>query len=271
MMALHALRVKLKQPLDACKALLPKLIALWNRMKGPIDDLSKVLAHTLGKFGPISPMCVIWNRGVSTMFYNSWRLYTLSVVMDKMQRYSNYEAFQKDRIDRCKSFEDFLRILFDTLELPASLTRTGMVAEEGTTAASSTRQTPLPKLHQRIKRIKWNDCADYLALRLNGDKEQHVPIAIEDASTSPSEKKKRLDKGKKKPQRNCKFCTYSCFNTRTTSSMKHNYFEGHPEKRSSKQCLTCGVALVRHLHHTRTVDMPRRHVLNYFTLCRSFQ
>jgi len=238
MMALHVLRVELQQPLDACKGLIPKLVSLWNRMKGPIDNLSKVLDHNLGKFGPISPMCVIWIRGVLTMFYNSWRLYALSVVMNKIEHYSNYEAFQKDRIAHGKPFQDFLKILFQTLELPASLTRMGMV--EGATDASF--KQPLPKLHKRIKQANWNDCADYVALRLNSDPKEHLPIAIEDAeSNSPSEKKKRLESGKKKSQCNCKFCTFSCF--KNGSSRKQNFFHSKPEKWSSKQCLTCCVPL----------------------------
>ena len=122
-------------------------------------------------------------------------MYALSVVVKKVEQYSNYEAFQNDRIANGKTFQDFLKILFETLELTASLTRTGMV--EDTTAASSTRT--LSKLHKRVKRVNWNDCDDFVVLRLSGDPNEHIPIEIEDfESKSPTAKQKETGERKEK-------------------------------------------------------------------------
>lgn len=60
MMCLMDLRAEMNVPLPACDGIIPKGVKCWNIGKGPIDDLSKVLAHNLGKFGPIGPMTVLW-------------------------------------------------------------------------------------------------------------------------------------------------------------------------------------------------------------------
>jgi hypothetical protein len=59
MMELFKLRQPIGVPLPDAINIVPKYISLWNTLKGAVDDLSKVVAHTLGQWGPISPVVVI--------------------------------------------------------------------------------------------------------------------------------------------------------------------------------------------------------------------
>jgi hypothetical protein len=69
-------------PLPDAINIVPKYILLWNTLKGAVDDLSKVLAHTLGRWGPISPVVVIWIRVWTTCLYKLWRLHALYKMQD---------------------------------------------------------------------------------------------------------------------------------------------------------------------------------------------
>jgi hypothetical protein len=64
--------------------LLPECRHSWNISKVPIDDLSKVLSHCLAKFGPISPLNVLWIQTFSTLLFYWWRSHCLAKSTDYM-------------------------------------------------------------------------------------------------------------------------------------------------------------------------------------------
>ena len=94
-MCLYALRMERISPLSSCTQIVPVFISLWNSMKGPIDDLRKVLSHNLGLLGPASPMVVTFICLFSIMLYNAWRLYSLKMVYDYLiESCPSYERYQ---------------------------------------------------------------------------------------------------------------------------------------------------------------------------------
>jgi hypothetical protein len=74
MMAVHDLRKKQGKPLPPSDGLIPRMVSMWNVGKGPIDDMSQVLATRLPSFGPINGICWIWIRTWTMMLFNAWRL-----------------------------------------------------------------------------------------------------------------------------------------------------------------------------------------------------
>ena len=240
MMALQKLRNEIRQPLGECKNMLPKVVSHWNHTKGPIDDLSKVLSHNIGKFGPISPMNVIWVRYVSTMLYNAWRLYALSAIAPRLNTFKSYEHFQRERIRIGGTFDSFLKALFDCIYLPATLSDGVSITSPSACNAQNVCSGLSPiNNNERVKRSLWNN-ESYVMLRLDGD-ENHVPIDIE----SHENKRQRTENGskKRKPTRACKFCSFTIRCEESNKFQKKNIFDKHVYKKSSKQCLKCNVAL----------------------------
>ena len=95
---LYALRMQQCSLLSPSSRIVPVLISLCNAMKVPIDNLSKVLSHNLGLFGPASPMVVIFIHVFSTMLYNAWRLYSLNMVYNYLiESCPSYKRYQHER------------------------------------------------------------------------------------------------------------------------------------------------------------------------------
>jgi hypothetical protein len=59
MMSLDALRKESGRPLLPSDGLKPLMVSMWNIGKGPIDDMSQVLATALPSFGPVNGICWI--------------------------------------------------------------------------------------------------------------------------------------------------------------------------------------------------------------------
>jgi hypothetical protein len=62
MMGLDELRKESGRPLLPSDGLKPLMVSMWHIDKGPIDDMSQVLATCLPSFGPINGMCWICLR-----------------------------------------------------------------------------------------------------------------------------------------------------------------------------------------------------------------
>ena len=227
-MALQKLLNEIRQPLGACKKLLPKVVSHWNHTKGPIDDLSKVLSHNIGKFGPISPMNVIWVRYVSMMLYNTWRLYALCTVAPHLNGFKSYEHYQRERIRIGGIYDSFLKNIFDSIYLPATISN-GIAI----TSPSARNVRPIcsgispTNLNERVKRSLWNN-ESYVTLRLDGD-ENHVPVDIE--SHASKKQKVEKDKKKRKPICACKFCSFTTWCDDTNKFQKKSIFDQHVYKK----------------------------------------
>jgi hypothetical protein len=81
MIALYNLRKEQGNPLLPSDGLVPIIVSMWNIGKGPIDDMSQVLASCLPSFGPINGMCWIWIRTWLMMIFNAWRLYEMKEIL----------------------------------------------------------------------------------------------------------------------------------------------------------------------------------------------
>lgn len=64
MMALYNLRLWIGKSLPPAQMLVPFYVALWNSLKGGVDDYSKSLAHCLEMGADFSAM-----RGLDTILY----------------------------------------------------------------------------------------------------------------------------------------------------------------------------------------------------------
>jgi predicted ferric reductase len=100
MMQLNKIVISTGKPLPQCNNLVPSVVALWNSLKGGIDDLSKTLSHNLGKWGTIAPTSLLIIRVFSSLMYNAWRLYSLAMVSEYLNsdKCKSYSRYQKERI-----------------------------------------------------------------------------------------------------------------------------------------------------------------------------
>ena len=156
MMRLLKLREEYKKPLPNAKHLMPTYITMWNTLKGPIDNLSKVLAHLLGVWGPISPMLVIIIRVWSTMNYNAWRLYTLGKNMEYLHGplATTWLKVMDARNVHGGTFEDFMMELITTMKLPPN---TGPVTPGRRVSESGPpQQLARPDQKQKRARAEYN-------------------------------------------------------------------------------------------------------------------
>ena len=123
MMALYNLLLRIGKPLPPAQMLVSFYVALWNSLKGSVDDYSKSLAHCLGKWGPISPLCVVWILFFTLLHYNGWRLF--GQVQSKDYVYSDrcdtFKKFQKAREQLGGPFKDYLMDVFDSIDLSLEL------------------------------------------------------------------------------------------------------------------------------------------------------
>jgi hypothetical protein len=123
MMSLYALRTEQGSPLQPSNGLIPRVVSSWNIGKGPIDDMSQVLASSLPSFGPIHGMCWIWIRTWMVMMYNAWRLNAMHASKHFVlsERCTTRKKLLAARAYHGKTFVAFLKTLYDTVEIPEIL------------------------------------------------------------------------------------------------------------------------------------------------------
>jgi hypothetical protein len=126
MMSLDALRKESGRPLLPSDGLKPLMVSTWNIGKGPIDDMSQVLATALPSFGPVNEICWIWIRCWMMMMFNAWRLNATHAAKEGLvsEQCDTRSKLLAARTYHGKTYKAFLKILYDTLELPEIL-RTG--------------------------------------------------------------------------------------------------------------------------------------------------
>jgi hypothetical protein len=119
-------------PLPKAKFILPKLVALWNRCKGPIDLYSQFLANVKARHPHLSPTGTIWLRMMMTCAYNAFMSYALNVSMWYLLSSPNCWSFRDYQVERKTNAGDFKTFLveladsmslFDIGEIPVSVGR----------------------------------------------------------------------------------------------------------------------------------------------------
>ena len=87
--------------------------------------MSKTLSHNLGKWGTIAPTSILVIRVFSSLLYNAWRLHSLSKVEEYLNsdKCKSYSRYQKERLRKGGTFENFLLEAFNKITLPENLKR----------------------------------------------------------------------------------------------------------------------------------------------------
>jgi hypothetical protein len=107
------------KPLPPPDGLIPRIVSMWNVGKGPIDDMSQVLATCLPTFGPINGTCWIWIRTWTMMLFNARRLNAISASSEIVlsDRCVTRKKFLAARTYHGKPFVEFLNTLYDSMEM----------------------------------------------------------------------------------------------------------------------------------------------------------
>ena len=66
------------RPLPPGRMLIPTIIAMWNRSKGPIDMFSWFMKNCQARHAQLSPLANIWLRLLMSRVYNAYQSYVLS-------------------------------------------------------------------------------------------------------------------------------------------------------------------------------------------------
>ena len=119
--AIRRLIVERGRPLPPCRFILPSMVAIWNRCKGPIDVFSRFLKNVHAHHSHLKPVANIWLRLIMSMIYNAYQSYILSRSIDFLksedcQSYNMYQSFKR----RIGSFAKFCSTLANDLSLEVS-------------------------------------------------------------------------------------------------------------------------------------------------------
>jgi hypothetical protein len=116
MMCLWRLRLETGRALLPADSLIPQFVSMWNINKGPIDDMSQVLATCLPSFGVVPGICWIWMRVFSVSLYSGWRLFAIKESREFVLRdqCDNRIKVRNARHYKGGSFREYLKKLYET-------------------------------------------------------------------------------------------------------------------------------------------------------------
>lgn len=231
MMQLHKLCDKLGSPIPPGSHLIPSVIGLWNVMKGAIDDLSKVLAHNLAKWGPLALCTVLVLRVFSSQLYSAWRLYALQCVQEFLEeRCSTYQSYLHEHQRKGGTFEAFLEQAFHTMTLP-----THLPSENIEFAVKNGTPYPPRPIGRHLGRLRFNS-PEWRAFRINGIERpgdhKHVQVSLSEFY--------RTDRSY------CVFCSKTEYNNEKGAGCSICLYGGGLGRRPCYGCLKCQVPLCRH-------------------------
>ena len=88
------------RPLPPGRMLIPTIIAMWNRNKGPIDVFSRFMKNCHARHAQLSPLANIWLRLLMSRVYNAYQSYILSrsapfLLSDDCTGYTSFQTHRK--------------------------------------------------------------------------------------------------------------------------------------------------------------------------------
>ncbi|KAI2502156.1 hypothetical protein MHU86_12292 [Fragilaria crotonensis] len=88
------------RPLPAGRMLIPTIVAMWNRSKGPVDVFSRYMKNCHARHAQLSPLAHIWLRLLMSRVYNAYQSYILSrsvafLLSDGCNLYAAFQAHRK--------------------------------------------------------------------------------------------------------------------------------------------------------------------------------
>jgi hypothetical protein len=180
----HCMKKKIRDrgiPLPDGRMLIPSLVALWNKCKGPIDVYSRFLCDSQGKHKKQSANARVWIRSIMTCAYNAYTSYILYKTMtflysDKCQSYNDFQ--RKRREVAC--FDWFLSELSDTLTIPSPVSDDALQNEDCSDDEQLDRtdeeySPPAPHVKHNRRRLFIGN-GEYVQFRLNTE---HKPKKIQ--------------------------------------------------------------------------------------------
>jgi hypothetical protein len=235
MMELKVLRNERNGPLPACDGIVPQVVKTWDVGKGPIDDLSKVLAHNLGKFGAISPMLVLWVRWAATMLYCSWRLYSLQQCYAYVYSVlcNTHTKYLHERQRMGGTFEDYLKEIFHDFPIPEDLLP---VSGPGITGHTATVGQVRPSKKLQVSRKEWNEKPELINFRVDGNPLLHIPTSMARLVAN-----KNITSHGNTFRRHCKFCTVT--HKVAGKTVHASVFPGETVRLTASFCSLCLEAL----------------------------
>lgn len=269
MMGLYDLRKEIGRPLLPSDGLKPLMVSTWNIGKGPIDDMSQVLATALPLFGPINGICWIWLRCWMLMMFNAWRLNAMNAARETTmsEQCDTRTKLLAARKYYGTTFKEFMKILFDSLQMPELLRNS-----ESEDALSPQRPKATTK---RVSYNMWAADEEWVKFR-NTRHSGHVPshlttLVQQKFLPGSASKRKRKDmagndnidgeEGKVedgvvpaattgKRQDNRKWCFRCTFKRRIDNNgsvtlLNLSRINGSKPKKTSSYCMRCQVALCK--------------------------
>eukprot|EP01135_Chromosphaera_perkinsii_P010974 Nk52_evm8s2309 gene=Nk52_evmTU8s2309 len=87
----------LNMPLPRLKHVLPKIVVLWNKIKGLIDDFSEFVKKHQGKFPSMEACGMVWLRATDVFLSNTHRLIQMAMMEKHVDSIKTWEAFINKR------------------------------------------------------------------------------------------------------------------------------------------------------------------------------
>lgn len=107
--------IERQAPLPTAKFIHPKLVAVWNRCKGPIDLYSRFLFNIKARHPNISATGTVWLRLIMTTVYNAFITYSLNKTQRFLRTCKSFHDFQVQRTRNTGEFRCFVVHLADNM------------------------------------------------------------------------------------------------------------------------------------------------------------
>ena len=91
-----------RRPFPPGRMIIPSIVAMWNRSKGPIDVFSRFLKNCHARHSRLPPLANIWLRLIMTRIYNAYQTFVMSRTYDYLKSdecnvYSEYQEYKKQQ------------------------------------------------------------------------------------------------------------------------------------------------------------------------------
>jgi hypothetical protein len=185
-------------PLPTARMIVPVVVALWNRCKGPIDLYSRFLRNVQAKHKKLPATGAVWLRLIMTTVCNAYQSYSLYVSLEYLlsEDCKCFLDFQRYRNKNSGSFRKFCMLLACNM-----LT----IDCEGIASVLSTRSIQARRLVTYNQRELFMEGREYFGIRMDTTIAHFaVPNSLfaKDTETDTS----RSSKTSVTPQRRCMIC-----------------------------------------------------------------
>eukprot|EP01135_Chromosphaera_perkinsii_P003680 Nk52_evm18s251 gene=Nk52_evmTU18s251 len=147
----------LNRPLPRLKHVLPKIVVLWNKIKGLIDDFSEFVKKHQGKFPSMEACGMVWLRVTDVFLSNTHRLIQMAMMEKHVDSIKTWEAFINKRNGLGQTYT---KTLMDVAQILCTMKMSSLHSEDDHVPEKTQMQHERAftlKLMKKTRRSQWDE------------------------------------------------------------------------------------------------------------------